>query len=310
MADPPVLAGRPHPLRRLRRLAHHPRRGPDGRPDDTQHQRPAGHPGLQLGLHDSRHLAGRRRQRPQGPITTATDGTQTSAAKATTYTIMEDQTAIPYDPTTTYRVSATIRTATAPTTGSPNVYVGLTGIDADGNRVNISGQNTLSAQIYCAARGTQPGSTYTTYTGYVSGTATPGGAGFNTDPSNPQRVRPEIVAVRPLVYLLYNCTDGVQYLDTFTIHTVPENGGAPLASQLTPGQQLTLGQGTANAETVTVAAVSATSPGWTTATVTTTTATTKTHAAGDVVCEPLPAGKNDPTAWDATAAFDSIAFAY
>lgn len=244
-----------------------------------------------------------------GPITTALDGS-TTAAKATTYTILEDSVSIPYDPTTTYRVSATIRTATAPTSGTPTIYVGLTGIDANGNRVNINGANSLTSQIYCAARATQAPSTYTTYTGYVSGTSTPGGAGANTDPSNPEKVRPEIVAVRPLVYLLYNCTDGVQYVDSFTIHTVPTNGGIPLASQLAPGQQLTLGQGTANAETVTVSAVGATSPGWTTATITTTAATTKSHTAGDVVSEPLPTGKTDPTTWDATAAFDSIAFAY
>lgn len=83
-----------------------------------------------------------------------------------------------------------------------------------------------------------------------------------------------------------------------------------LAAQLAPGQQLTLGQNTANTETVTVLAVGATSPGWTTATVTLTAATTKSHTAGDVVCEPLPAGTTDPTTWDAVARFDSIAFAY
>jgi len=83
-----------------------------------------------------------------------------------------------------------------------------------------------------------------------------------------------------------------------------------LAAQLAPGQQLTLGQGTANAETVTVSAVGATSSGWTTATITFTAATTKAHTAGDVVCEVLPSGTTDATKWDAVSKFDSIAFAY
>jgi hypothetical protein len=84
-----------------------------------------------------------------------------------------------------------------------------------------------------------------------------------------------------------------------------------LAQQIAPGQQLVLGYGTANQETVTVASVGATSPGWTTGVLALTAATTKSHAANDVVCEPLPAGTTGgPTTWDAVAQFDSIAFAY
>lgn len=84
----------------------------------------------------------------------------------------------------------------------------------------------------------------------------------------------------------------------------------PLAAQLAAGQQIVLGQNSANQETVTVLSVGATSPGWTTATITLTAATTKAHTAGDVVCQVLPAGTTDPTTWDAVSKFDSIAFAY
>lgn len=84
----------------------------------------------------------------------------------------------------------------------------------------------------------------------------------------------------------------------------------PLAAQLGPGQSLVLGQNTGNQETVTVAAVGATSPGWTTATITLTAATTKAHTAGDLVNEPLPAGVTDPTTYDAVSKFDSVTFAY
>jgi len=83
-----------------------------------------------------------------------------------------------------------------------------------------------------------------------------------------------------------------------------------LAAQLAAGEQLTLGQGTANAEVVTVSAVGATSPGWTTATITLTAATTKAHTAGDVVCDVLPTGVTDATKYDAVSVFDTSAFAY
>ncbi|MDI5965713.1 hypothetical protein [Streptantibioticus silvisoli] len=96
--------------------------------------------------------------------------------------------------------------------------------------------------------------------------------------------------------------------------TVTINAGQdstnPAAAQLAAGQQLVLGQGTANAETVAILSVGATTTGWTTATLTLTAATTKSHSAGDVVCEPLPAGVTDPSTWDIVAKFDSSSFAY
>lgn len=89
----------------------------------------------------------------------------------------------------------------------------------------------------------------------------------------------------------------------------PQDNVNLLSQQIAPGQQLVLGQGTANAETVTVLVVGSTSSGWTTGTLTLTAATTKAHTSGDVVCEPLPAGTTDPTTWDTTV-FDNTAFAY
>lgn len=97
---------------------------------------------------------------------------------------------------------------------------------------------------------------------------------------------------------------------SITINAPSGAVGLLAAQQLARGQQLTLGQNTANAETVTVDSVAATSVGWTTAVVTLAAVTTKSHAAGDTVCEPLPAGTTDPATWDSAAQFDSIAFAY
>lgn len=83
----------------------------------------------------------------------------------------------------------------------------------------------------------------------------------------------------------------------------------PLAAQLGINQQIVLGQNTANQETVTVAAISATTAGWTSATITLAAATTKAHTAGDLINEPLPTGVTDPTTWDGNQ-FDHTAFAY
>jgi hypothetical protein len=98
-------------------------------------------------------------------------------------------------------------------------------------------------------------------------------------------------------------------VSTITIDASADNTN-PLAGQLAAGQQLVLGQNTANQETVTVSAVGATSPGWTTATITLTANTTKGHTAGDTICEPLPTGVTDPTTYDAVSKFDSATFAY
>jgi len=98
------------------------------------------------------------------------------------------------------------------------------------------------------------------------------------------------------------------------VSTITINAGAdntnPAASQLSYGQQLVLGQNTANQETVTIKSVGATTAGWTTASITLQAATTKSHAANDVVCEPLPTGFTDPTTWDGSSKFDQVAFTY
>jgi hypothetical protein len=98
------------------------------------------------------------------------------------------------------------------------------------------------------------------------------------------------------------------------VTTITLNAGSDstnvAAAQIGQGQQLVLGLGTANVETVTVLSVASTSPGWTTVAVTLQAATTKSHSSGDVVCEPLPAGVSDPTAYDVNSKFDAVNFAY
>lgn len=67
------------------------------------------------------------------------------------------------------------------------------------------------------------------------------------------------------------------------------------ATVLPVGTQLVVGYGTTVAETVTVLSVGATSPGYTSVTVTLTANLASTHAAGSVVCQPLPSGYTLPS---------------
>ncbi|MGW0795894.1 hypothetical protein [Streptomyces sp. NPDC002692] len=97
-------------------------------------------------------------------------------------------------------------------------------------------------------------------------------------------------------------------VSSITVNASADNVN-PLAAQIAAGEQLVLDPGGANAETVTVSAVGATSSGWTTAVITLTAPTTKAHTAGITVCESLPVGVTDPTTWDYSQ-FDAVAFAY
>lgn len=88
-----------------------------------------------------------------------------------------------------------------------------------------------------------------------------------------------------------------------TINALPDSAVNALASSLPAGYQLTFDPGTPIAETMTLApgGIPNTTPGYTTATLTFTSNFTNTHAAGTVVCEPLPAGYTDPATWDAVS---------
>jgi len=84
-----------------------------------------------------------------------------------------------------------------------------------------------------------------------------------------------------------------------TINALPDAAVNSLNSSLPQGYQLTFDPGTAIAETMTIAPpLPATNVGYTTATLNFTSAFAHTHAAGAVVCEPLPTGYTNPATWD------------
>jgi hypothetical protein len=96
---------------------------------------------------------------------------------------------------------------------------------------------------------------------------------------------------------------------SITINPSQDNTN-PLAAQLAVGEVITLDPGLATAENVTISAIGATSPGWTSAVITLTAGTVNAHGVGAVVCDQLPGGTTDATTWDAVSMFDSTAFAY
>jgi hypothetical protein len=91
----------------------------------------------------------------------------------------------------------------------------------------------------------------------------------------------------------------------------PADNVNPIAAQIGVGQKLVVGLGGPVPETMTVAAVQFTSPGWTTAVIALTAPMAHSHTNGFLVGEPLPSAANsDPTTYDLAAALDSTAFAY
>jgi hypothetical protein len=85
---------------------------------------------------------------------------------------------------------------------------------------------------------------------------------------------------------------------------------SPLAAQLPAGTVLVVGQGTPNAEQVLVGGVNASTSGWSTAVVSLAGSLTRTHSAGEIVSEVLPAGVTDPGAFNVQQQFNQVAYAY
>jgi hypothetical protein len=83
-----------------------------------------------------------------------------------------------------------------------------------------------------------------------------------------------------------------------------------ITAQISPGTNVVIEPGTANAETLTIDHMAATAPGWTFAVLVMTSSTTKAHPAGAVICEALPSGVTDPAKWDGVCQFDSHAYVY
>jgi hypothetical protein len=174
----------------------------------------------------------------------AAGGTVAQAAGPVT---LERNVNTPYDPDTMYRVTARVRTTTAPSAGTANVSMGLVGIAADGTtRVSSTGANAVvTGQHYIAANAVtvSVGTAWTTFTGYVQGTASTGTTAASPDPKSPGKVHTNVRYVRPVVRLLTGATGGVMQVDQVTVETLPTGvvntvniaDGAITAAKITAG---------------------------------------------------------------------------
>ena len=86
-----------------------------------------------------------------------------------------------------------------------------------------------------------------------------------------------------------------------TINALPDAATNKLAQSMPTSQVLWFEPGTPRFEAVTVKTIPTTSVGYSAATLVMNSNFTFTHAAGSVVCEPLPTGYTDPTTWDASS---------
>lgn len=139
-------------------------------------------------------------------------------------TSIERVTNTPFDVDTLYRITARVRTTANPTSGTPTVYIGVTGVAADGTtRVNTTGANSISNQHYVAAANqtVAVGTAWTTVTGYIKGTAATGTVVAAPDPKAPGQMYTSVRYIRPLVRLLVGSTaGGTMQVDQVTLETV------------------------------------------------------------------------------------------
>ena len=148
-----------------------------------------------------------------------------TVAQAVGPVTLERNSNTPYDPDTLYRVIARVRTTVAPTAGTATVSMGLVGIATDGTtRVSSTGANNIvTGQHFIAANAVTVavGTTWTTFTGYVQGTAATGTTAASPDPKAPGKMHTNVRYVRPIVRLLAGATGGTMQVDQVTVETLP-----------------------------------------------------------------------------------------
>lgn len=111
---------------------------------------------------------------------------------------------LPYDPNSTYEVGLVVRR----TSGSGLVYCGVEGVANDrATMVNTSGSDSYSGQHYVAAAGAAPGSSWTTYRGYLRGHGSTPTSPSN-DPSTPSVARTNVTFIRPMLLVNYTAQAG------------------------------------------------------------------------------------------------------
>lgn len=123
---------------------------------------------------------------------------------------------IQLDPNSLYEVGFVIRRVA----GTGGAYLGVAGVDADGDPVNNDGTSGWLTQHYFAATNESP-SAWTRYVGYFKGKASSGNGGQHNNPHDPGTVHDNAVYVEPTVVFNYNDQAGQFDLAYCWIRRVP-----------------------------------------------------------------------------------------
>ena len=136
-------------------------------------------------------------------------------------------TQIPYDPSRMYRITVRARK----TAGSGVAYLGFAGVAADGSTlVNVEGNATNSSQHYITASGVNIPSSWTTYTGFVSGHAATGTTGNSSTFDSPYQAHTNVRYIRPLILVNYEFVAGTTEIDNFILEDIGANPAATVGA--------------------------------------------------------------------------------
>lgn len=140
---------------------------------------------------------------------------------------------------------------------------------------------------------------------------------WTVDDQNDAVLTVQCTPVDPTPYALFSAfhttlqTAVVGAVQNIVINPPADGNTGPLNGIFGPPSSLIIEPGTANSDGPHVLLpASNNNTGWTGAGVSFSVSTSHTHSVGAVVSEVLPAGVVDPATWDASAAFDAVAFAY
>jgi len=112
---------------------------------------------------------------------------------------------MPFDPNSLYEVGVVVRR----NAGSGSFYCGLEGVAADRvTLINISGSDSAGSQHYLAASNVEPGSSWTTYVGYVKGHSGSPNTANRSNPSAPGQMYTGVAFIRPMLIVNYNGAAG------------------------------------------------------------------------------------------------------
>lgn len=114
---------------------------------------------------------------------------------------------IPFD-SSVYRFEIVARQAEEPTSGGKAIHFGGAGFSGDTTLCNINGQDAIASEHYCAVDGKALPGEWTTYTGYIQGTAI-AGTGVAGNAANPGKFHIAVRSFRPIVYLNWGDGNGV-----------------------------------------------------------------------------------------------------